>query len=237
MGQKSTLNLNSFINDSFHQTNKNIKFKNNNSEKINLVKKQLINNEIANFNGLVSLGDDGLKIISDYVNTNFSFIQTQNYSTNTNTLSNNITLGNLSLHSNNNLNSTSQAKRGVKFTDGTNFNKKSNNITNNLNITKTNSVSDNAQYKLKEIRLSRCNITDEGFSIIANCFDKTGSIQIINLKGNKLKDKSFKNIIHIIKSNKSLKHLVLSHNLFSQHKKENIKMNLKLLNPALKLEI
>ena len=60
---------------------------------------------------------------------------------------------------------------------------------------------------------------------------------MLNLKGNKIKDKSFKNILNIIKSNKNLKNFIISQNQLSIQKKESIRINSKLLNPNLKIEL
>jgi len=260
LGQKSRLKINSFINESLNKSTiielpkSNVSktstnnSKNLQSDKAPTIKKLLINNEIANFTGLSNLGEDGLKTISEFVNANFPSSAVNQF-----TISNNLLNSISSSTSNINTpiaqNSTpiNQAKKGVKFTEEIISNKKnihdlnnSNNInklsTENLNPNK-NIYTENEVYRLKEIKLTKCNISDEGFSFISNCFDKSGSIQIINLKGNKLKDKSYKNILHMIKSNKGLKILILSQNLFSPAKKESIKINAKLLNPNLKLEI
>jgi len=303
MGQKSKHHLNSFINESYHHYYKSTKpsisstntltTKNSNVnaaaskstqqiDKQTLIKKQLINNEIANFNGMANLGEDGLKIISDFVNANLNNTNTNNNNinpTNTNnnnnsnnnnnnnnnainyvsptTLPNSMTLGNLNTPIANHTSQTpcNLGKKNIKFSEDTNF-YTSTNTTNSVISKKSGSGAVNTStlhiqnknftsaqnetesyYKLKEIKLTKCNIGDEGFAILSSCFDKTGSVQVLNLKGNKIKDKSLKNVLNIIKSNKTLKHFVLLQNLFSQAKKENIKINAKLLNPNLKLEI
>lgn len=266
MGSKTKHNLNSFINESLYKTtnpnitttaktlNNNTSLKSNQSDKIIQIKKQLINNEIANFTGFHVLGEDGLKIISEFINSNLnntynnsslSIINNDhNINLSPNTLSSSLTLGNINTPISNQTSQVSQTpnnstKKNVKFSEElmvNNSNKKSIN-TPALAIQKNCNYNELQKYKLKEIRLIKCNIADEGFAILAGCVDKTGSIQVLNLKGNKIKDKSVKNILNIIKKNKTLKHLVLTQNLFTQTKKENIKINARLLNPNLKLEI
>ena len=179
MGHKSKINLNSFINDTYINSNKISKPKILSSDKLNFIKKQMFNNDTANFTGYTILGEDGLKIISDTINSFHSIINTQN-----NTLASSITLGNLNTGLNYQSNTpNSQTKKNFKFTDlnfstiGINHNKNSNLSINNEN------------FRLKELRLCRCNIGDEGFALLANCLDKPGSVQVLNLKGNKIKDK------------------------------------------------
>ena len=265
MGQKSKNNLNSFINESFYQTTKpsitttTTKTSNTNAvskanqqpDKTTLIKKQLINNEIANFNGLPNLGEDGLKIISDFVNSSLNNTNNNANINNTNSninhfnlspnsLSSSMTLGNINTPIAHQISQTpnSHTRKIVRFPEETVNVSKKNSYISTINIQKNSNLEQNeGNYKLKEIRLTKCNIGDDGFAILANCFDKSGSVQVLNLKGNKIKDKSLKSVLHIIKSNKTLKNLVLLQNLFSQAKKENIKINSKLLNPNLKLEI
>ena len=183
----------------------------------------MINNEIANFTGNITLGDDGLKFISEIIK---SFYKSSDNKTNN--LVSNINLGNLD--TNINYFSTPSAKKNLEIQK----NQFSSSIS---NPGKEVNFFFSGNYKLKEIKLNKCNIGDEGFSILANCFDKPGSVQIIHLKGNKIKDKSYKNIIHLIKNNLTLKNLVLSLNMLSVTKKENIKINSKILNHNLKIEL
>ncbi len=229
---------NTLSTNNFNTINHNVK--NNIIDKTTSIKNQLLNNEIANFTGLTNLGEDGLKIISDIVNSNFNIIYL-NTNNNNHTLSNSLTLANINTPNNtplnhNHISSTpiNTPKKNVKFSEDVNSNKKSilsynnNNVSPNPFTLRNSNMIENENYKLKEIKLIKCNINDEGFNILCNCFDKNGSIQTLNLKGNKIKDKSVKNIIHLIKSNKTLKNLILSQNLFSQAKKENLKINAKL---------
>lgn len=91
--------------------------------------------------------------------------------------------------------------------------------------------------KVKELKFTKSNIGDEGFSHLSNCLEKSNSIHSIVLNKNKIKDESYSNILNLIKNNKQLKFLNLSFNQFSQVVKEKIKNISKNLNPNLKLEI
>lgn len=90
--------------------------------------------------------------------------------------------------------------------------------------------------KVKEIKLSKCGITDEGFSTLANSLEKNPLIHTVHFSKNKLKDDSYTNILKLIK-NRSLKSLNLTQNNFTQGIKEKIKLNAKNLNQNLKIEI
>jgi hypothetical protein len=182
----------------------------------------MLNNDLINFHGFVTLGDDGVKEIC-------RIFHDKDYIKDKNTLiTNSITLANLNQPSNSNQNIL--MKKNNKENEEKLQTRKSNNFSDKNN--------DNNNYpKIKELRLTKCNITDEGFLMIANCFEKNGSIQILNLKGNKLKDKSLKTILGLIKNNKGLKQLIISQNLMTADKREHIRINSKIYNPYIKIEV
>jgi hypothetical protein len=91
--------------------------------------------------------------------------------------------------------------------------------------------------KLKELRFTKSNIGDEGFSYLSNSLEKTNSIHTIILNKNKIKDESYTNILNLIKNNKQLKKLNLLSNFFTSGVIEKIKNISKNLNPNLKIEI
>jgi hypothetical protein len=91
--------------------------------------------------------------------------------------------------------------------------------------------------KIKELKLTKVGIGDEGFSHIANSVSKINTIHLLNLSKNKLKDESCVEILNLIKNNKNLKSLNLTFNNFSQAVKDKIKTIGRNLNNELKIEI
>jgi len=91
--------------------------------------------------------------------------------------------------------------------------------------------------KIKELKLTKVGIGDEGFSHIANSVSKINTIHLLNLSKNKLKDESCVEILNLIKNNKNLKSLNLTFNNLSQAVKDKIKTIGKNLNNELKIEI
>ncbi len=77
--------------------------------------------------------------------------------------------------------------------------------------------------KVKEIRLKKSNITDEGFSILSKALENNNCVTILNLSRNCLTEKSLENIINLIKYNKNLKTINLDGNSYSISIKEKIK--------------
>jgi hypothetical protein len=141
------------------------------NDKIVYIKHQL-ENEIANFSGLI-IGDEGAKKISEIlISSQFSF---------------------------------SPNKRKIS--------------------------------KLKELRFTKSNIGDEGFSYLSNSLEKTNSIHTIVLNKNRIKDESYTNILNLIKNNKQLKKLNLLSNFLTSPVIEKIRSISKNINPNLKIEI
>jgi hypothetical protein len=91
--------------------------------------------------------------------------------------------------------------------------------------------------KVKELKLTRVGLTDEGFSHLAHCLTKNTTIHTLILNKNRIKDDSCANILNLIKNNKQLKNFNLSQNNFTQTIKEKIKNLSKNFNPGLKIEI
>lgn len=219
----SNLNSNSIINDNKTSTTKiNMKkrISTNLVDKNAYIKKQMVNSELVNFNGFVTLGDDGVKEIC-------RIFHDKEFNRNKNSLHTSITLANLNTPSSQNFmkkNTLNEEKEKIQMRKSINF-------------SESQKANENFNPKIKELRLTKCNLTDEGFSMLANCFEKNGSIQVLNLKGNKLKDKSLKNILNLIKNNKGLKQLIISQNLMTPDKREHIRINAKIYNPNIKIEV
>jgi hypothetical protein len=95
----------------------------------------------------------------------------------------------------------------------------------------------NLTSKIKELKLSKSSIGDEGFAHLSHCLEKNNSISTINLSKNRLKDESMNNLLNLIKNNKNIKSLNIQGNQFSQGIKEKIKTASKNLNSQMKLEI
>jgi len=219
LGQKSRNNVNSFINDS--KGNKTSRKKisiTTNLDKCSYIKKQMLNYDLVNFHGCVTLGEDGIKEIC-------KIFHDKDFNKNKNLLNSSISLANLNTPTNSNQNPLKKNKESEEK----NQMRKTINFSEKLN--------ENNNPKIKELRLTKCNLSDEGFALLANCFEKNGSIQILNLKGNKLKDKSLKNILNLIKNNKGLKQLIISQNLMTPDKREHIRINAKIYNPYIKIEV
>lgn len=81
--------------------------------------------------------------------------------------------------------------------------------------------------KVKEIRLKKSNITDDGFAILCKTLENNNSITILNLSRNTISDKSLENMINLIKANKNLKTIYLDGNNYSAVIKEKIKSYMK----------
>ena len=77
--------------------------------------------------------------------------------------------------------------------------------------------------KVKEIRLKKSNLTDEGFIIICKALENHNTITNLNFSKNRITEKSLENILTLIKSNKNLKSINLDGNNYSTNIKDKIK--------------
>lgn len=91
--------------------------------------------------------------------------------------------------------------------------------------------------KIKELKLNKSGISDEGFASLAKCLEKVTSVTTLNLSRNKLKDDSYTNILNLVKNNKNLKYINLTSNNFSDSVKDKIINNSRNLNSNIKIDI
>jgi hypothetical protein len=84
----------------------------------------------------------------------------------------------------------------------------------------------NKNKKYKEMKLIRCNLNDDDFSLlIKNIIESEIEIGTLNATYNQLGDNSFKCICEIVKKIKGLKSIFLYNNSFSKGFKDKIKIN------------
>ena len=84
----------------------------------------------------------------------------------------------------------------------------------------------NKNKKYKEIKLIRCNLNDDDFSLlIKNIIENEIEIGTLNATYNQLGDNCFKCILEIVKKMKGLKSIFLYNNSFSKGFKDKIKIN------------
>ena len=68
------------------------------------------------------------------------------------------------------------------------------------------------------MKLSGCNINDEGFCLLGkSLIENEIEISVLNLSYNKISDNSAKNIFEMIKKNIALKNIYLNNNIFSKN--------------------
>ena len=90
----------------------------------------------------------------------------------------------------------------------------------------------------KELRLSKCDISEDGLHYINTFLDITkNTIIVINISKNKLNDESINILSSIIKKNRQLKELRLINNYFSDEGKKKIESLVKDNNLDIKIEI
>lgn len=77
--------------------------------------------------------------------------------------------------------------------------------------------------KVKDLKLTKTNISDEGSIQIFKAMEFNTSILNFNISKNLVTDKSFDSIYNCLKNNKIIKTVNLSLNLFSQSIKEKFK--------------
>ncbi len=77
--------------------------------------------------------------------------------------------------------------------------------------------------KVKELRLKKSNLTDEGFIILCKALENNHTINILNFSKNRITERSLDMIYMIIKSNKNLKSIHLDGNNYSTSVKEKLK--------------
>ena len=84
----------------------------------------------------------------------------------------------------------------------------------------------NKNKKYKEMKLVRCNLNDDDFSLlIKNIIESEIEIGTLNATYNQLGDNSFKSIFEVVKKIKGLKNIFLYNNSFSKGFKDKIKIN------------
>jgi len=79
--------------------------------------------------------------------------------------------------------------------------------------------------KVKELRVSKCNINDEGARLLFKALESNNSISILNLSKNYISEKAFENMNICFKINKTLKSIVLNNNKFTKEKAKNYLKN------------
>jgi len=82
------------------------------------------------------------------------------------------------------------------------------------------------QHKVKELKLLKSNIGDEGLSYILKSLENNTTVTNINLSKNYITEKSTDLIINFLKTNKILKSLILTNNGLN-YSKEKIKSSSK----------
>lgn len=76
----------------------------------------------------------------------------------------------------------------------------------------------NQKKSYKAMKLSGCNINDDGFCLLVkSLIDNEIEISVLNLSYNKISDNSAKNIFEMIKKNIALKNIYLNNNIFSKN--------------------
>ena len=93
------------------------------------------------------------------------------------------------------------------------------------------------QYKVKELKISKCNIDDESMSLLMKTLTNLDNINLnsLNLSRNLITDKSSPILLDFLLRNKTLKVINLSSNNFSVKIKDKIKKGSK--NSLLKIVI
>jgi Ran GTPase-activating protein (RanGAP) involved in mRNA processing and transport len=81
--------------------------------------------------------------------------------------------------------------------------------------------------KVKELKLTKSSLTDEGASIILKALENNSSIHSINLAKNSITDKFIDVLINCLKINKTIKTLYFINNHFTANCKEKIKSSFK----------
>ena len=81
----------------------------------------------------------------------------------------------------------------------------------------------NKNCKVKDLKLTKTNIADEGSIQIFKALESNISIVNFNISKNLITDKSLESIVNCMKINKSIKVLNLSLNLFSSSTKDKLK--------------
>ena len=81
----------------------------------------------------------------------------------------------------------------------------------------------NSKIKIKELKLTKCNITDVGASYIFKALESCNSIVSFNIGGNLLSNKSVDAITNMLQKNTSIKTVYFTNNDFTLQMKEKIK--------------
>jgi Ran GTPase-activating protein (RanGAP) involved in mRNA processing and transport len=92
-------------------------------------------------------------------------------------------------------------------------------------------------FKIKEMKIPKSHITDDGFKILIDCVEKYQNITHVYLNKNKITDFSSFILIDLIKNNKNLKYINLSDNLLTNSTKENIRQTIKSTNSSVKIDL
>lgn len=77
--------------------------------------------------------------------------------------------------------------------------------------------------KVKELKLTKCNITDEGAIQILKAMETNSSVSSLNMSKNNITDKSVDAFVNMFNKNKSLKNILLSNNNLTSVAKDKIK--------------
>ena len=77
--------------------------------------------------------------------------------------------------------------------------------------------------KIKEIKLTKCNIGDDGGIQIFKTLENFSNLISLNVANNKLTSKSVDALINLLKSNRSLKTIYITNNELSVQDKEKIR--------------
>jgi hypothetical protein len=77
--------------------------------------------------------------------------------------------------------------------------------------------------KVKELKLTKTNLTDESACLVFKCLETNQSINNLNVAKNYLTDKSIDSLVSLLNKNKIIKTLYLSYNNFSSTGKDKLK--------------
>lgn len=80
-----------------------------------------------------------------------------------------------------------------------------------------------SKIKIKELKLTKCNISDVGASHLFKALEGNSTVSTFNIGGNQLTNKSVEGVVNLLKKNNSIKTLYLTNNEFTVLAKEKIR--------------